>query len=246
MLVERVSNVMRYTSLRFHLGRTRELRERWGLPAAIFALFISVLRPRLHIRIYGIYVRAHSSSRNSSSRPQTSTDSAITYRIFSKSNLDELLKQAKRSDLDMSEAFIREAIAKGDICSAALINGNIVSYVWSAFSATHDTDDVYAVFPSGFRYGYKAYTLPECRGQHLRDGTIPLRDQYCAERGCMHSLSFIAVDNYASIRAATRSGVTRVGFAAFYKKGSRFISYHSPGVKKLGFRFESRDDTQAP
>ena len=232
---------MRYTRLYFHIGRFRELRKRWGLPAAVFAAFVSVLRSRLHIRIYGIYGRAHASS-----GPQTSTDPAISYRIFSKSDLDELLEQARRPELDMSVAFIREALGKGDICSAALIEGNIVSYVWSAFTATHDTDNVYVVFPSGFRYGYKAYTLPEYRGRHLREATIPLQDKYCVERGCMHSLAFIAVDNYASTRYTTRIGFTRVGFVAFYKTGSRCIAYHSPGVKKLGLRFESRDGTQAP
>lgn len=215
-------------------------RERWGLPAAAFAAIIEILRSRLYIRIYGIYFRTHSLADS-----ETSSDSAITYGIYDETNANELLMQAKRTELELSEEFVRQAIEKGDICSATLIDGDIVSYGWSSFSATHDTDGVYAVFPPGYRYGYKAYTLPEYRGRHLRDGTIPLRDKYCAERGCLHSLSYVAVDNYASMRGARRNEVTRVGFAAFYKKGSRFVSYHSSGVRRLGFRFESRDGTPA-
>ncbi|MEO8718459.1 MAG: hypothetical protein ABI423_09605 [Burkholderiales bacterium] len=194
-----------------------------------------------HFHICAIYLRTHSPA-----GPALPADPAIAHRVFDRQNVDELLEQATRPELDMTEEFIREAIGKGDFCTATLVDGKIVSYGWSAFTRTqYELDGVDIVFPSGYRYGYRAFTVPEFRGRRLRYGAMPLRDSYCAERGCTQSLAYIRIGNFASLKTVPRLGITRIGFALLYKNGPRFISWHSPGVKRIGLRFALRVDCKA-
>ena len=127
------------------------------------------------------------------------------------------------------------AFDKGDACDAIFHDGKIVSYTWIAFSPTHDSDGVFIEFRKGDRYGYKALTRPEYRGQHLR--RRPQSDEYCHRRGCTHVIAFVDVINRSSLRSAAARGNVRIGYAGYLKRGRVFVPFRSRAVRRRGFRF---------
>ena len=164
---------------------------------------IDHLRRWLGLRIYGIYARPLAPPPNSEPDiPQ------FSHRVFDARDVEALLALAKRPDLEMSETFVRRALAKGDACGVVLYKDQIVSYAWFAFTPTHDSEDVYVDFGDNDRYGYKALTLEEFRGQHLFRYYNRFSDAHCIARGRTHSIAFVDVSNHASIRAIDRvSGI---------------------------------------
>lgn len=209
------------------------------LQRALFFIYRQ-LRWRFGLRICGIYVRPL--------RVDPSPDPVLpgfTYRIFESSDVDALLACRRRAEMELDEAFVRKAFAKGDACEAIVHDGEIVAFTWFAFTPTHDSEGVHVGFFPGLRYGYHAYTLPEYRGRHWPRICAPARDRYASARGCTHAIAFISVDNVSSIRSATASGNRRIGYAGYLKLGRRFFSFRTFGVRRYGFRFYLPTDTMA-
>jgi hypothetical protein len=192
----------------------------------------SKVRRWLGLRIYGIYARPLAPPPDSEpDRPQ------FSHRVFDARDVEPLLALAKCPELEMSETFVRRALAKGDACEAVLYKDQIVSYSWVAFTPTHDSEGVYVDFGDSDRYGYKGLTLEEFRGQHLRRYYKRFSDAHCIARGRTHSIAFVDVGNHASIRSTTAMGSRRIGFAGYLKRGPLFIPFRTLGVRRRGFRF---------
>src|SRR5512139_3150270 len=80
------------------------------------------LRRWLGIHIYGVYARPLVLPDSEPDLPEFSDH------IYEARDVEALLALTKRSELGMPEAFVRRALAKGDVCEAVLHKGEIVSY----------------------------------------------------------------------------------------------------------------------
>jgi hypothetical protein len=203
--------------------------QRWGLLPGIQAAIFRRLRQWLGLHVYGVHVRPIRPDRDTSLPP------GFTYRIFEGKDLEAMLPYIKDPSLGISEDFVRTAFGKGDVCDAIFHDDEIVSYTWISFSPTHHSDGVFIEFRKGDRYGYKALTRSEYRGQHLR--RRPQSDEYCHRRGCTHVIGFIDVINRSAIRASYARGNNRIGYAGYLKRGKVFFPFRSPAVRRRGFRF---------
>ena len=215
-------------------------RQRWGFFAALQHGLVERLSSRAGLHLYGIYLRPL----DAVNAPEPVVPGYVV-RLFTQGDEHTLLAAAREPELELTESFVRTALGKGDVCAAILVDGQIVSFAWSAFTPTRHRDGVYVTFDSRHRYGYFAFTLPEYRGRHLPRLPVPLRDRYCVARGCTQSISFISVDNRSSIRMATAIGNHRVGFAGYLKLGPIFVPFRTRAVREEGFRFFRRDTNAA-
>ena len=179
--------------------------------------------------MYGIYLRPLVPGRGPDLPPGYSS------RTFDEDDAEALFACADNPALGLTASFVRAALAKGDACDAVLHHGKVVAYDWLAFSATHDSEGVYVDFGKTDRYGYKAFTLPEYRGKHLR--RVPRSNDYCIARGVTHVISFVDVTNRSSIRSTIGRGSVRIGFAGYLKRGRVFVPFRTPAVRRRGFRF---------
>lgn len=213
--------------------KTLSYRQRWDLLSARCFGVMWRMRNWLGLQVYGIYVR--DLMRPSEHAP--SQVAGFTHRIFEAHEMPELLALIGNPDLDISEAFVRRAFAKGDACDTALMSGQLVSYTWMAFTPTYDAKGVFVSFGDEHRYAYKAYTLPEHRGQRALRLFKTDSDGYCLQRGKTKSISFITIDNQSSIRHATGVGNRRVGFAGYWRVGPAFVPFRTAGVRRERFRF---------
>lgn len=219
----------------FDMVESKQLsyRQRWGLAATLHSVIISHLRWWFGLRIYGIYARPLDMSADAEP-----TMPGFSSRRFQRGDVEALIACANRLGLDMREEFVHDALEKGDVCDAILFEEEIVAYKWSAFTPTHEVDGVFVGFGDNYRYGYKAFTLPEYRGHHLLRAFRHVRDRYCiVTRGRTHTISYIAVDNRSSIHYMISIGNRRIGFAGFLKRGPIFWPFRTPGARRHGFRF---------
>jgi hypothetical protein len=214
-------------------GKELSYRERWGVAATVQAALLSRLRRWIGLRIYGIY--SHPLVRPTGADPVVPGFSA---RLFQQGEADALIACAKSPNLDLSEAFVRDAIGKGDVCLAILCDNAIVSYSWCAFTPTHDDEGVFVRFGATYRYSYKSFTLPEYRGRHFLRIFNPIRDRYCmTARGCTRSIAFLGMDNRSSIRVALALGHRRIGTSGYLKCGPIFWPFSTAAAREHGFHF---------
>lgn len=213
--------------------KTLSYRQRWGLWAALRFGLMWRLRDWLGFYVYGVYLRELMPPSDHTPREVA----GFRHRVFEAADMAQLLPFACNPELDLSEAFIRQAFLKGDACNAVLLGDRLVSYHWMAFTPTHDECGVFVDFHSRHRYSYKAFTLPEFRGLRTLRLFMPFSDGYCLSKGRRLSISFIAVDNQASIRHALGMGNRCIGYAGYWRIGSWFLPFRSRGVRQEGFRF---------
>lgn len=143
-------------------------------------------------------------------------------------------------ELGLTKTFIAEAIARGDLCVGAFVDGRLVAYVWRSYTGAPHRDGLWLDFHKPYRYGYKSFTLPEFRGQHLLD--LAVADPICSARGFEYGISFIETHNYASIRHSKRAGAIPIGYAGYLKLGKYAWPFRTRGAKRVGFAFYRRDE----
>ena len=201
-------------------------RQRWGLGRALWAVAIARVRRWLFL--------AHVTIRPLRTDP--SSESPATLRIATR---EDLLTACADFPGQLDEAFIEHALTRGDYCLAAFVEDDgrqrMVAFVWRSMLATPHTADVWVEFASNHRYGYKAYTHPDYRGQRLLSANAS--DLVCRSRGAVAAAGFVETHNYPSITRSVREGNVLVGFAGYLSIGPWILPFRTPGAKKQGFKF---------
>lgn len=205
--------------------RLRDSVSRWGLIRLCYGRLMTLVRPwfmlaRINTRPLGIH--------GGSVEPGKFTSPRIA-------NREELQKASEEMPVALSQEFVVAALARGDICIAAFSGTKMVSFVWRSYGRAPHVDGLWVAFEKPYRYGYKAYTRPEYRGQHAMDPT--LTDRICIERGRRYALGFVESHNFSSIQRSRRLGNTCVGLAGYVKVFGRAYPFRSPGAKKHTFEF---------
>lgn len=157
---------------------------------------------------------------------------------------DELVRAALDPVMGLRTASIDAALDRGDICAAVFDRDRMVAYVWRSFSTAPHADGLWVTFERPYRYGYKAFTRPEYRGQHLQDALSFLTERLGVERGYTEGLSFVETHNYASVAQDLRRGNRVVGWAGYIKLFGRVYPFRTPGARRHTFRFVRRDQGQ--
>ena len=204
----------------------RESAQRWGWPRALFQRLMGMLEPR--VGVYRIHLRALGN------REPPDVDGGLDVRRMTR---EELYQLADSLPSEIDRPFIDAALERGDFCTAAFDGNTVAAFVWRSFSTAPHGHGLWVGFEKPYRYGYKAYTLPAYRGRHLQDPTAIVSDQECLANGFTYALSYVAIQNFPSIRSDMRRGNRLVGFAGYVRLFGRAFPFRWPGVRKHGFRF---------
>lgn len=207
-------------------------RRRFGTAAWLLRALHGRVRARLGLHVCGIYRRRL--------RPgPADLPPGYQHRIFRRGDAQALLACALRPELGLTRRFVVDALRHDHACSAVLHDGEIVSFTWLSTSPTRVDDEVHVETAPTDCYSYFHYTLPAHRGLHLPRRCAPAADAEAVARGCTHGVSYIAVDNAASVRLTTSLGGRRVGWASHFKLLGRIVALHDAGVRATGFRFRA-------
>jgi hypothetical protein len=150
---------------------------------------------------------------------------------------EEALEAARDPGLGLRASSVIEAFDRGDLCAAAFHHDRMVAYSWRSFTTAPHIEGLSVTFDRPYRYGYRAFTLPEYRGKHLQDELAFVSDAPSIARGYTHGIDFIETHNYASIAQDVRRGHRIVGWAGYFTLFGRIYPFRTPGARRHTFRF---------
>ena len=150
---------------------------------------------------------------------------------------EQLHELAKDPAYDFTEAFLSDALAKGDRCYGILDGDVLATYGWYSTNPTETSDDVTLHFNSDYVYMYKGYTLPQYRGRRLYAVAINRALSEYLARGYHGLVSYIESNNFSSLKSVRRLGYHSFGHVIVLKLLGRPWIVTSPGCRRLGFYF---------
>ncbi|MDX1981111.1 MAG: hypothetical protein SFV51_12645 [Bryobacteraceae bacterium] len=150
---------------------------------------------------------------------------------------EELLTFAAFPANKLPEAFVREALAKGDECFGILEGERLASYGWYSNKPTEIGDGGLAIhFDPRFIYMYKGYTHNHYRGKRLHAIGMTMALKAYRERGLGGIVSYVAANNFASLKSCYRMGYQDFGSVLVAQHGKFFLAFHTPGCGRYGVK----------
>ncbi len=161
---------------------------------------------------------------------------------------DELLAAAADDEVkaEMTPAFIEAALARGDECYGVFDGDCLVSFGWYSSQPTEVSPTLVLHFDPRWRYMYKGYTRVSHRGKRLHGIGMSLALRAYAERGFSGLISYVASNNFRSLRSTERMGYRGFGDVYVARWLGRDLSWASPGCANYGFRVEPNDADPSP
>lgn len=134
----------------------------------------------------------------------------------------ELFKFAQDESNQMDEAFIKNAVDKGDKCYGIIENNRLVSYGWYSSKETLINDDLMLHFDGAWIYMYKGYTQHSHRGQRLHAVGMAMALKAFSEMGKKGIISYVETVNYRSLKSTARMGYQNFGKVFIWEVFNRF------------------------
>jgi GNAT superfamily N-acetyltransferase len=126
-----------------------------------------------------------------------------------------------------------------DVCFAALLRNQLLSYGWYALSSAEPehTAGVCLSYPRSVAYAYKAFTRPEFRGRGLHAAIIGKSLQRLRMRGLRHVVSLTPITNWPCLRSCERMGYRPIGYLVQLRLGTHHFFFVSRAARKYGVDF---------
>jgi hypothetical protein len=132
----------------------------------------------------------------------------------------------------MPDSFVDQAFAAGDTCYGFLRNGVLAGYGWHSNTPPPHDDRLMLHYSGVYLYGYKAFTLPEFRGQQLfAYGTMAVLKDH-VERGYTGIIGMVEAQNYNSLRSLDRMGFKTFGTIFVVRLFGRYFIRATKGCAK--------------
>jgi len=138
---------------------------------------------------------------------------------------------------ELTYEFLDDALAKGDECYAVLHGVKLACYSWYSTQPTVASDGLSIHFDPAFVYGYKAFTLPDYRGQRLHAIEVSRAWQAYLARGYRGTIAYVESHNFASLRSCYRMGYRDVGRALVLGMAGRSWAWAGRGCRAFGCSF---------
>jgi hypothetical protein len=140
---------------------------------------------------------------------------------------------------ELSPAFLREALRKGDACYAVCEGTRLVSSGWYSTQPTAiHSPDLVLHFPPGYVYMYKGLTREPYRGQRLYEVGVTRALEHYLAQGARGFVSYVDAANLDSLKACERMGYRVFGSIYVLSLLGRHFVFSSRGCREFGFRLE--------
>jgi hypothetical protein len=152
---------------------------------------------------------------------------------------EEVWRFAQDPDVEMTPEFADASLARGDYCFGVLQGDQLAAYDWRGLGLPvplNEDLDVHYAYP-GQVYGYAMYTRPAYRGLRLQFYNVHCADTRLLADGHTHTIGYVALQNFASIRNLSRlRDQVFVGWAGYLRIRGRYLTFRSPGARRYGFK----------
>jgi hypothetical protein len=139
---------------------------------------------------------------------------------------------------ELSPAFLREALRKGDACYAVCEGPRLVSSGWYSTQPTTIESGLVLHFAPGYVYMYKGLTRESYRGQRLYEVGVTRALEHYLAQGARGFVSYVDAANLDSLKACVRMGYRVFGAIYVLSLFGRHWVFSSRGCRAFGFRLE--------
>lgn len=151
----------------------------------------------------------------------------------------ELRRFAADPASELSDAFLDEALARGDQCYAILDGDRLAAYGWYAFGPTPiGLPGLLLHYRTDCVYMYKGFTHNDYRGQRLHAIGMTRALQHYLSKGYQGIVSYVESTNFDSLKSCFRMGYFVFGSVYIVKAFGRYFSSATPGCRGYAFRVE--------
>lgn len=152
----------------------------------------------------------------------------------------ELRRFAADPSNELSDAFLNEALVRGDQCYAILHGERLAAYGWYAFGPTPiGLPGLLLHYRTGYVYMYKGFTHTDHRGKRLHAIGMTRALQHYLAKGHEGIISYVESINFDSLKSCFRMGYFVFGTVYVVKALGRYFSFSTPGCRDYAFRVES-------
>jgi hypothetical protein len=224
------------------LAARKEQWARFGGWRALYGLALDALEKAIDLHVFLVNRSPHGASQE--------VPEEIAQRFeFRALTADEARRFAQDPDVEMTPAFVEQCLARRDYCFGVLRGDQLVAYDWRGMGDPVPLNpdlNVHYAYP-GQVYGYAMFTRPEFRGLRLQFYNVHRADARLLADGHTHTIGYVAVQNFASIRNLSRlKGQVFVGLAGYLCIRGRYVTFRSPGAGRYGFRIARSTKEAAP
>ncbi len=213
-----------------------------GWTLALLVRVTARLEKALGLWIYRVNIR-HLGAPAKPGRHADRVLEGITVRLLTEA---DLLEGAKDDDMELEPAFIRSALARGDLSWGAFEGDKLVGYTWRSPARAPFRGDLWIRIGHPLHYVYKSFTRTTHRGKGIHIAITRVADQHMLEMGRPAEVGFIDISNIQSLRAARSLGRHKVGWAGYLKIFGRCFTFRTPGVAATQSEFFVPGETQVP
>jgi hypothetical protein len=211
------------------ITRLRDDARRWGWTRVVVARMAEWLRNHAGVRFYRVNLRPLDRRFPAPALPPGMRACRVP--------AETLLRVAGDPELDLDRGFVRDALARGDLCFGVLAGERLLSYAWRSLGTAPAREGMWIRVAHPHHYAYKAFTLPAWRGKHLHIAVSLASDEHFRAHGSGAEVGYNEVTNYAISAAADYLGRRRIGFAGYLAWFGRRIPFRSRSLRKIGFEF---------
>lgn len=187
--------------------------------------FISAVSKLVYFRIYGVY-RIFS---------DTAVDDESADDHIRNVNADELADY-QSDEYEMSQQFIRRALANGDRCFGFFADNKMVAYGWYASLPTFSPEgDKRTYFCDQYIYGYKEFTLEKFRGQGIQKKIKRYALHRVRQQGKKGVVLAIESQNFPSKKCTAALHGRVIGYRFVVRIFGRYYGLDTPGCKKVSY-----------
>jgi hypothetical protein len=148
----------------------------------------------------------------------------------------ELHAKAHEGTHDFSPEFLERARERGDRCYGIFDGDTLASHGWYAQRSTPIDAHYMLHFDPSYTYLFKGYTLPAYRGQRLHAIGMCRALRAFTEEGKKGLVSYVASNNFASLKSVARMGYRIFGNLYLARAGQHAVAFASGGCLPFGVR----------
>jgi len=205
----------------------KQIFKRFGMKAVLIDCFCKLMNKLVEFRyLRGMTLTLDSIDRKFLDAPPKHTGTRVAG--------DEIDSLAG-SQTGISENFIRGAKQRGDWSYAYFDGQRVASYGWYSTQPVPINED-YSIHYSGeYTYMYKGFTDPDYRGEQLHAYGMGNALRLVTASGSLGLISYVEVDNFASLRSCERLGYRIFGSCWLIGLFGYRVALRSPACKRFDF-----------
>lgn len=216
-----------------NIAAYKAIYQRFGLLATLHDFCISAIEKIIHFRLLLIYV--HSDVLAIGTPPIPGLDIHVM-------SAEELEQHIGAPGLDLPRSHIEQALANGDKCIGAFLDGQLCSYAWYAQHPSTSTNRLTTSFGSDYAYAYKNLTLPAYRGRGIQRWVKNYALSLYQDQGKKGVLVAIDSNNFSSRRTTAAVGARVTAGYAYFLGRKCYLGFNLWGSGKLRYRLERAED----